>query len=230
MDSPLDTPPPPAENQQKSRKEYVHRTPAQRAADLVLIEQWALEGYQMRQMEDKLAAVRPYRLGFRSIWLEVRRLHKMWEQEAVAMVDANKNQMLGVLRKQEVELWIAWEKSKTEVTKQTLTKREGGTGGAKDMKSAVKVSAYGDPAIMRLILDVQRQKAELLGLNAAKKTELSGPNGGAIPVKTSALSPEELHAAVLSYAEEIAADKKHGDDNHTSGEADAARPAQPQQG
>ena len=229
MDSSLDTPPPPAENQQKSRKEYVHRTPAQRAADLVFIEQWALEGYQMRQMEDKLAAVRPYRLGFRSIWLEVRRLHKMWEQEAVAMVDANKNQMLGVLRKQEVELWTAWEKSKTEVTKQTLTKREGGTGGAKDMKSAVKVSAYGDPAIMRLILDVQRQKAELLGLNAAKKTELSGPNGGAIPVKTSALSPEELHAAVLSYAEEIKSET-HGADDHPSEAATPVGAAATQQG
>lgn len=60
----------------------------------------------------------------------------------------------------------------------------------------------GDPQAIRTALLVMERRSKYLGIDAAKKSEISGPGGGPIPVADlTQLSVEQLRARALAIAE-----------------------------
>lgn len=55
-----------------------------------------------------------------------------------------------------------------------------------------------DETTVRAMLDVSRRRAELLGLDAPRKTELGGPDGGAIPIAASIVDARSVLLRRLS--------------------------------
>jgi hypothetical protein len=162
------------------------RTPMQRAADALLIEKMLIEGYASHEIADEIARQRPYRITSNQVRNDSKKIRERWKEEAAQYRESSINQELRGLRRQEIEAWTAWEKSKQDGSRQTLTKLSDGTaqGAAKERKSAVKISANGDPAYQRLILEIRRERAKLLGLDAPVRSELTGAGGGPIEVET----------------------------------------------
>jgi hypothetical protein len=156
------------------------RTPAQRSQDLLQIERWNRRGKTGRQITELLNAERPYQLTRQQIVHDLKKLDRMWQAEAVALIDSEKRRLLQALKDQEDQLWTAWEKSKEDATRATASKESGGGGDAKERNSITKQGQCGDGIYMRLLLDNWDRRAKLLGLDEPTKTELSGTVGQVI--------------------------------------------------
>jgi hypothetical protein len=174
------------------------RTPAQREADLVLMQEWHVEGLTYRQIADKLVEIgRPYKLSFGMVRNELKKIEKLWREQAIDKVEHEKMRMLYGLKKQERELWAQWEASKKPKTRQTLTKTTGASGkeGApaapeRETKQGVQESTTGNPAFMNMLLANYDRRAKLLGLDAPSKNEHTGKDGGAIITENLNLNAE----------------------------------------
>lgn len=201
------------------------RTKTERAFDLLIIERHYLKGKGLDAIVALFEQERGYRLGRTQIYHEILRLRKLWEKEAVEMMSAAKAETLRSLRRQEEELWEAWDRSKQDAVRQTLTKTagaiegEGGKAGSRSTQQAVKESSCGDPAYMRLILDIHRERARIMGFEAPQKVEMSGPEGGPIVTATAALDDEESEAILTRHFERMQAKKKKSEEARTGDDA-----------
>jgi hypothetical protein len=177
------------------------RNKAQVDADRLLVERWHLSGKTVPWIIVELAKMRSYTLSESQVYADINKLRSKWRQEALAERTTAMGEILRSLRRQEEELWEAWEKSKNGISKQTLSRetpavKKGKDAVAKETKSATTESSHGDSTYMRLILDIQQERARLLGLYAPIKQEVTGANGGPIQVQTP-LS-EEAQQAILA--------------------------------
>lgn len=161
------------------------RTRQQRVFDLEFIQNHHIRGRTVRQIAELLAAERPYSVTFQQIHYDLKKIEAEWRERYSAKADAVRRKELAGLDTQEAELWKAWDKSKEEAEKKTVEQTKGGIGpgGPRSRATVTKEGQTGDPAYMRLILDVRDRRSKLLGLDAATKQEHSGPMGGPIPMQ-----------------------------------------------
>ena len=162
------------------------RTKEQREADAEVIAKLSRRGYGTKMIAAEIAKIRDYTISYVQVSLDLKKIRAEWSKNALRDMDAIKQQELQGLEDQERELWAAWEKSKSPEEKQKQRVRTGGAGaGAGQLaeRSTEKTEQCGDPAYMRLILDIREKRAKILGLNAPEKAELSGPDGGPIRVE-----------------------------------------------
>lgn len=134
----------------------------------------------------EIKRVRPYSISYVQVSKDLKKIRREWSENALRDIDAIQRQELEGLAEQERECWEAWDKSKLAAKKERKKTRTGGAQpgtGSIDEKSTEKSDQCGDPSFQRLILDIREKRAKILGLNAPEKTELSGPNGGPIPVE-----------------------------------------------
>lgn len=170
------------------------RTEAQRSIDLAFVEFHHIRGKSVAAITGDLNAQRPYQLSPSQIAQDLSDIHKLWQAAAVAQHDVVKRRELAGLDEQEKELWEAWEKSKKETIKQTIEQRtRGGRNKNGTVQRIEKELKHGDPAYMRLILEVRQRRAKLLGLDAADKMELTGQDGEAL------FQPDALEALERVY-------------------------------
>lgn len=141
-------------------------------------------GYDLKLIAKELAKVRPYTLSYVTIFNDLKKIRAEWKANTLRDIGAIQEQELKGLDDQERECWAAWEKSKLAAEKKKQRVRSGGAGtGQVAERSEEREEQCGDPSFQRLILDIREKRAKILGLNAPERTELSGPNGGPIPVE-----------------------------------------------
>ena len=180
------------------------RTPAQRKVDLAEIEYWVKRGKNQRQIAALLAPVRDYSLSHQMVGHDIRLLCEIWRKDALASINERKEAELAGLQAQEDELWMAWDKSKADAIRKSVS-NEGdlikpATGdekvqvqSGKQKQSVTQEGQCGDPAYMRLILEVRDRRAKLLGLDEPVKTELAGTMQITRDIKLDSFSDEELN-------------------------------------
>ena len=160
------------------------RTPKQIEADAEVIATLTRRGYGLKQIAAEIGKIRNYSLSYAQVSHDLKKIRADWAESARSSIEAIKHQELEGLADQERECWHAWQKSKTEhVKKRTKTKPGTLTGTRSVENTTEKEEQCGDPAYMRLILDIREKRAKILGLNAPEKAELSGPDGGPIRVE-----------------------------------------------
>jgi hypothetical protein len=172
------------------------RTIAQRKADLTFVEHWLVQGYNDRQVTEKLNGDRPYKLSVRQVRYDRIKVETIWKAEMMADMDTMKRRELAELAKAQAEAWAAWEKSKLDAERTTKEMIEGGGDGGRKKASMTKEGQCGDVAYLRILLDIQERRAKILGLDAPARQELSGPAGGPIAVSRSSLTDEQLDAVI----------------------------------
>ena len=172
------------------------RTPSQLAADLVLLEAWSAEGMTQTEMTAELAKIRPYHISRTQISADLMKLSKLWMAEAIEGRSAQVAKMLKGLAKQERELWLAWHKSKLDATTKTAEHtgdEDAKSKGKRGTKTKVTVEGQtGEAGYMRLILDVQQTRRELLGLDLPKELKLSGDAENPLVMIQAPFNPEDV--------------------------------------
>lgn len=155
------------------------RTVEQREADKHFCADLFVKGYTYRQIAEKLNAHNrekglTYELTYKTIFLDINQVLVEWKKERFESIDNYIQLELKKLDKMEVELWSAWENSKSIKRK---TKIIGGTinensvsGGVLDSRQLETTN--GDPRYLDLLLKVQERRAKLLGYNAPVKLDV----------------------------------------------------------
>ena len=152
------------------------RSAAQKAADLAFIEHWHIRGETETQLAEMLRRERPYTLSRSQIHADLMKLKRMWENEALDSRSEAITKELAGLKAQEHDLWAAWEKSKLDATT-TTTEFVGGDKPKRKRGTKTKVTVEtrcGDPAYMRLLLEIRAHRRQLLGLDARQEMKFLG--------------------------------------------------------
>ena len=141
-----------------------------------VIEHWHIRGETETRLAEMLGRERPYTLSRSQIHADLMKLKKQWQDSALTQRTAAVAKELAGLEEQERELWAAWEKSKLDAT--TTTTEFVGSDEPKDArgtKTKVTVETRcGEPAYMRLLLDIRAQRRQLLGLDARQEMKFLG--------------------------------------------------------
>lgn len=123
-------------------------------------------------------------------------LRTEWLQSALRDFDAHRAQELARIDEVEREAWDGWRGSREDAI--TLMEEEGGKDGGRTRRTVV--GQAGDPRFLDQVQKCIQQRRELLGLDAPKRTEVSGPAGGPIGLARQ-LSDEELMEIIQRHGE-----------------------------
>ena len=152
------------------------RTPAQKQRDAVDIARLYIQHYTQEQIADWLGRNRPYRITRQQISLDLKGIFEEWRKESVRTLDERKAEELKRLDRIEAEAWLAWEKSKDEITR-VMQEKKGGVNGTIERATVTKEKSNGDPRFMVVIDRCVERRAKLLGLDQPIRQEISGPGG-----------------------------------------------------
>jgi len=155
------------------------RSEGQKAADLAFIECCIVRGKTQVQIAQMLAKERPYTLSQQQISADVAKLRKMWNAEAVAIRTEAVADELMRLKALENEAWTAWEKSKQDKT--TKTAEQAKVKSGKRQRITIE-SQNADSAPLRVILEIIKQRRQLLGLDAPKEMRHLGDSESPVTV------------------------------------------------
>lgn len=159
-----------------------------------------LQGMSIRQTAAALAKAKcvnpdtgkPW--GVRAIHEDIQHLTERWQAEALRDISAVKAEQLAKLDEMEREAWAAWHRGIGR--KQIRTSKTGGKDG--DSTTLRTEVLNGDPRYLALVMDCQQRRAQLLGMDAPKRLEASGPNGGPIPMGHDLSGLDEAELAQLA--------------------------------
>jgi hypothetical protein len=156
------------------------RTPDETEADLLLVSQRLTEGRTHWEIANELNGIRPYRLSRQQLDYDVKKLQARWRSESVQNLGKLKAKSLRNLMMQKRALYEAWHRSRQDVEAPPVNGDElggKGVGGKRGKNGPTQEGQCGDPAFMKLILEVEDRIAKLLGLYAPSKAELTGAAG-----------------------------------------------------
>ena len=180
------------ENNGRRRPKGNKRTKEQQQYDVAFCANLFLRGYTYREIADALNADLKrrgidYTIAHTMVYYDMQKLLIEWKRERMDNIDDYVTQELRKLDKMEVELWEAWEKSKTgkeRVKNRTsanprkvLTEEEKTTDWYGYDETTNETSA-GNPRFLDLLLNVQQRRAKMLGFDAPVKIEIPGYNAG----------------------------------------------------
>lgn len=199
------------------------RTIEQREADKHFCADLFVKGYTYRQIAEILNAHNEenglkYKLTYKTIFCDINQVLVEWKKERFETIDNYIYLELKKLDKIEVELWEAWEKSKSGKRK---TKIVGGSikdGAIKggELDSRMLEDTNGNPKYLDLLLKVQERRAKLLGYNAPVRLELEnrveeekpGPDYDAN------LIPDSILLEIANKLQDAEFDKKKAEDEN----------------
>lgn len=155
------------------------RTVEQREADKRFCAELFVKGYAYRVIAERLNEYNhenglEYSVTYKTVFMDIQQVLAEWKKERFKDIDNYMQLELKKLDKIEVELWDAWEKSKSSKRK---TKIKNGTinngiasGG--ELAERTLETTDGDPRYLDLLLKVQERRAKLLGYNAPVKVDV----------------------------------------------------------
>lgn len=105
-------------------------------------------------------------------------IQKQWKSSAVAAIDELKAQQLAKVDALERTYWEAWERS-CKPRETNIAKMVDGKGERKEATTH-KEGRDGNPKFLEGVLKCIERRCQLLGIDAPKRLEHSGPGGGPI--------------------------------------------------
>lgn len=191
---------------------YNKRSEEQRIYDVRFCADLFLRGYSYREIADALnrdlsARGVGYTISFQMVYYDLQQCLIEWKRERLETIDEYVTQELRKLDKMEVELWEAWERSKTgklrEKNRQNAKPRkvleDGDNPEYYGYEETTTETSAGNPRFLDLLLNVQQRRAKMLGFDAPIKIEIPGIkesiNGDAPKYDVSAI-PDDLLFAV----------------------------------
>lgn len=196
---------------------YQKRTTEQRETDFIFCSDLFLRGYTYREIsrllnEHNQKEGRTYTITAVGVYKNMQSLLVEWKKERMKNIDDYVTQELRKLDKMEVELWAAWEESKTGKLRE---KKRNSERARKVLNSddpqdyygydeTTTESSAGNPRFMDLLLNVQQRRAKLLGYDAPVKMEIGGmrPNGDDTDKYSLDDIPDDLLFAVVDRIQE----------------------------
>lgn len=119
---------------------------------------------------------------------DLKTLRQRWQEQAADQTGRWIAQELARLAALEAEAWAAWQRSRQNAVKEIEETTEDGFRQRKETTGQA-----GDPRFLDQVQKCVQQRRDLLGLDAPKRTELSGPGSGPIPVASvSEMDDEQL--------------------------------------
>ena len=170
---------------------YNKRSEEQRIYDVRFCADLFLRGYSYREIADALnrdlsARGVGYTISFQMVYYDLQQCLIEWKRERLETIDEYVTQELRKLDKMEVELWEAWERSKTgklrEKNRQNAKPRkvleDGDNPEYYGYEETTTETSAGNPRFLDLLLNVQQRRAKMLGFDAPVKIEIPGYNAG----------------------------------------------------
>lgn len=168
------------------------RTSVQREADTHFCIQLYLKGYTIREIHERLMRDlsergMDYEISCQQVFNDIKAEMIEWKKDNMMLVTEYIELEVRKLDKMEIELWEAWERSKSGKRKSEIKGGDisnGNVSGGTLSKRSIE-SGDGDPRYLDMILKLYDRKAKLLGYNAPlninvynkpKEEELSGAN------------------------------------------------------
>ena len=156
------------------------RSSFQKAMDRAQFERWKVEKKTEREMAELLAQQRSYRLSHAQVHNDVKWIEQKWLREAMIDVGVVRASEIQALRRQESELWTAWQKSclnaETTRLKGAPPATEGGKPVATEFTKTTE-GQYGDTSIMRELMAVRERIAKMFALDPPIKHSMTDPTG-----------------------------------------------------
>lgn len=220
-----------------NRKRAGKRTVEQHEADKRFCADLFVKGYAYRVIADRLNEHNhenglEYSVTYKTVFMDIQQVLAEWKKERFKDIDNYMQLELKKLDKMEIELWDAWEKSKSAKRK---TKIIGGSisdnsisGGTLDSRQIEDNN--GDPRYLDLLLKVQERRAKLLGYNAPVKVDVysappkeESPAGAkydvnALPVDMLVEMAYKLQDAEFEKRQEEISNGKEADNESSSNE------------
>lgn len=147
------------------------RTLDQRLSDRAKIAELLEDGYSQAEIAKQLE------MSPQQVNKDIIAIRAMWEQRIMTAFGNRQEFIFQKIQTVEREAWEAWEKSKEPKTVQSMTK-----GETVNKQMVKKEERGGDPRYLAIAADCIDRYAKLLGTNV-ERVELSGPDGGAMPIQ-----------------------------------------------
>lgn len=180
-----------SKRQRGGRPRLCKRTKDQRESDLSFCSNLFLRGYTYKEISERLNEENArrgvgYTISKQMVYRDMQRLLIEWKRERMDNIDDYVTQELRKLDKMEVELWKAWERSKTgetrEKNRQNAKPRkvleDGDNPEYYGYEETTTETSAGNPRFLDLLLNVQQRRAKMLGFDAPVKIEIPGYNAG----------------------------------------------------
>lgn len=159
------------------------RTKFQREHDLEKISALYLQGWSQQRIADYLKQERDYEVSRQTISNDLKEVNRRWRESTTIPLDEHKQKELARIDLLEQTYWSAWEKSLE--TAEHTTQRTKDTGNGKQYDASIrKEERDGNPAFLAGVERCIKMRMDLLGLEAPKRQEVTGKDGGAIILKT----------------------------------------------
>jgi len=177
----------------KLRAKNMPRTRLQREADLKFLTEGILVGKGINELQEALAAIRPYKLSVPTISRDVSDIEHRWKDRAFRNSSFVLGEELAKLNLYEREAWAQWQRSKEEKLKTAVMMEEGGktSGVAKKRQTVNRETKAGDIAFLSALIVLHEKRVKLLGLEPATKIMV-----GELPEEAAGLSLADAEAIV----------------------------------
>lgn len=125
-----------------------------------------------------------------------------WQQSALIDINEAKARELAKIDALELEYWAAWKRSQENAEVET-TKMQGSDPAApgKLEKQKRVEGQVGDPRYLQGIQWCIQRRCEIIGIDAPKKQEHTGKDGG--PIETKQVDDERFNRAISTLADAI---------------------------
>ena len=131
---------------------------------------------------------------------DLRVIQKQWQEQTHLNLDEAKARELAKLDEIERQAWEAWVKScKDAETMEVTGTAQGGKSIPEKVRKTTKGQA-GDSRFLAIILDCVNKRSEILGLDAPRKLEHGGIDGGPIPIQLNDEQIIERARAIINGA------------------------------
>lgn len=162
---------------------YNKRTKEQREWDIAFCANLFLRGYTYKEITQRLNEElekrgADYTISLTMVYYDLQQSLIEWKRERMDDIDDYVTQELRKLDKIEVELWEAWEKSKSgkmrEKTRRAPGRPRKEEGNRSEYEEETIESSAGNPRFLDLLLNVQQRRAKMLGFDAPVKIDIPG--------------------------------------------------------
>jgi hypothetical protein len=159
-------------NQAESLSKHARkRTAAQRAADLSYAEHHHLRGRTHTRIAEMLSMERGYSISRQQIAYDLKGLEQEWVANAQELIKLTKARALKSLAMQEAAAWDGWEASHRPAEAFTTSIQ------SLSRRKDARANFAGDPAYLKIMLEIHDRRARLLGLDVPVDTTFkNSPN------------------------------------------------------
>jgi hypothetical protein len=143
--------------------------------------------YLQGKYQDEIAKVVNVDRG--TVSRDLQAIQEEWLKSGLMDLNAAKARELARIDEVERNAWAGWEKSQKDAETMEVTGTAQGGRGKPDTVKKITKGQAGDSRFLAIILNCVNKRSEILGLDAPRKLEHGGIDGGPIPIQ---LNNEQL--------------------------------------